>query len=370
MNGGLIRLWAMALKELKVVLLDKRARTTLILSPVLQLILFGLATTLEVNNYSVGIVNRDSGRASEQLIANVAGSPGVRQLIRYPTVDAMDDALVHQKIIAGLVVDERLSRDAAAGRTGEVLVLLDGRRSNAAQIVSGYLARMAENSGAQLRQGPQITAPQPLVRHWYNANLDYRWFTMPAMIAVISAVLVLSVSAQSIARERELGTIDQLLILPLRTSEVIAGKIAPAFVVGLVNASIYVLIIPLLYGVPLRGSLTLLYAAVILFTLALVGIGLLVSAIAQSQQQAFLGMFLSGVPLILLSGYASPVDNMPHWLQTISLANPVRHMLTISEGVFLKDMSWANAVHHLWPLALIALCSVGTAALIFRSRLD
>jgi ABC-2 type transport system permease protein len=366
MGGRFIRIWAMALKELKVVLLDKRARTTLIISPVLQLLLFGYASTLEVKNIDVGVVNRDVGVASEQFLAGLSGSRNIRTLEFYPDVASLNDAIAHRKVIAGLVLPPDLSRDVAAGRIGEIGLILDGRRINAAQIVNGYLGEIASQAGAQLRKPPD--GPQLVARHWFNPNLEYRWFTMPAMIAVITAVLMVSVSAQALARERELGTYDQLMILPLRPHEVLAGKLVPAFLVGLVNGALYVVMIPLFYGVPMLGSIGPFFIAMIAFALSITGIGLTISAVAQSQQQAFLGSFLVTVPLILLSGYASPSDNMPAWMQPFAEVNPLTHMLLICEGIFVKGWGLPIVMSHVWPILLVAIITIILAGLMFRLR--
>ena len=192
--------------------------------------------------------------------------------------------------------------------------------------------------------------------------------TVSMEIAVITAVLVLSVSAQSVAREREFGTFDELMILPLRPYEILLGKVAPAFLVGLVNCALYAALIPLLYGVPLLGSVPLLLLAVVIYTMALVGLGLMISTIAGNQQQAFLGMFFVTVPLILLSGYASPVDNMPAWLQPVVAANPTRHMIVICEGIFLKDLPADLVLKHLWPMLVAAAATFTIALALFRAR--
>ena len=373
MNSRLTRLAALALKELKVVLLDRRARTTLVLSPIVQLLLFGFATTLEVKAIDIGLVDRDGGRAAQEMVAALDGSPNVRHLRNYPSEAALDEGIARREVIAGLILPQRLSADIAAGRGGEVLALLDGRRSNAAQIVGGYLGQIAQRAGAELRPavlGPlqNRSAPQVLTRHWFNPNLDYLWFTMPAMIAVITAVLVLSVSAQSVAREREFGTFDELMILPLRPHEILLGKVAPAFVVGVVNSLIYATAIPLFYGVPLTGSVGLLLLGIIVYTMALVGLGLMISTLAGNQQQAFLGMFFVTVPLILLSGYASPVDNMPAWLQPLVAINPTHHMIVISEGVFLKDLPGDLVLKHLLPMLGASVATFTMAWTLFRAR--
>lgn len=368
MWAGLVRVWALMLKELKVVLLDKRARTTLILSPVLQLALFGLATTLEVKNIDLGVVNRDNGIASERLLAALGGSRNLRTIRPYASIDELNRGIAHREVIAGLVLPPDLSRDVAAGHTGEIGVLLDGRRINAAQIVNGYLGEIAAQTGAQLRPRSVPPGPQLVAAHWFNPNLDYRWFTMPAMIAVITAVLMISVSAQSVARERELGTYDQLMVLPLRPWEILVGKMVPAFLVGLFNALLYAALIPLLYGVPLHGSVWLLLLAVFSFALSVTGIGVSISALAQTQQQAFLGGFMVTVPLILLSGYASPIDNMPGWLQPVASINPLSHMLTICQGIFLKDLPADLVFAHVWPMLAVAIFTLSLAAWLFRLR--
>jgi ABC-2 type transport system permease protein len=366
---GLTRLAALALKELKVVLLDRRARTTLLFSPMIQLLLFGFATTLEVKAIDIGIVDRDGGRAAQAMVAALDGSPNVRRLRSYPSEAALDEGIARREVIAGLILPQRLSADIAAGRGGEVLALLDGRRTNAAQIVGGYLGQIAQRAGADLRpakRGP--LQPQVVTRHWFNPNLDYLWFTMPAMIAVITAVLVLSVSGQSVAREREFGTFDELMILPLRPHEILLGKVAPAFVVGVVNCLIYVVAIPLFYGVPLSGSLGLLLIGIVAYSMSLVGLGLMISCLASSQQQAFLGMFFVTVPMVMLSGYASPVDNMPDWLQPLVAVNPAHHMIVISEGIFLKDLPGDLVLKHLLPMLGAAVATFTMAWLLFRAR--
>lgn len=368
LSGRVARLAALALKELRVVLLDRRARITLIVSPILQLALFGFATTLEVKNFDIGVVDRDNGRAAEQLIAALDGSPNVRALRFYPSEAALDQAIAHRRIIAGLLLPQRLSEEVSAGRTGEVLVLLDGRRSNAAQIVAGYIEQIAARAGAELRPQAVERGPQLLVRNAYNPNLDYLWFTLPSMIAVISAVLALSVAAQSIAREREFGTFDELMILPLHPWEILLGKVAPAFLVGMANAALFTVLIPLLYGVPLTGSPVLLLAAIFVYSMALVGIGLLISSVAQNQQQAFLFMFFVTVPMILLSGYASPVDNIPGWLQPLVAVNPAHHMLVISEGIFLKDLPPDLVLRHLLPMLGLAAALFAGALALFRAH--
>ncbi len=367
-GGRLSRMAAMALKELKVVLLDKRVLTTLIVSPIVQLILFGFATTLEVKNIDIGIVNRDVGVVSEQFLAGLSGSRNVRKLTFYPSEAALREGIEKREIIAGIILPPDLSQIVARDEIGEFGVLLDGRRINAAQIVAGYIGEIATNTGKQLRPKKAHPEPEVVPRHWYNPNLDYRWFTLPGMITLITTVIVLSVSVQAVAREREFGTYDQLMALPLRHWEILIGKMAPAFCVGMFNASLYVLVIPLVSDVPLIGSIPLMLLAIASFSLAITGIGLAISTVSQNQQQAFLGGFLVIVPMMLLSGYASPVDGMPGWLQVISLIDPLSHMLLISQGIFLKDLPTALVLRHIWPMLAVAFVTLSMATFLLRSR--
>lgn len=366
MSGALIRVVAMALKELTVVLRDRRVLTTLVASPVIQLVLFGLATALEVRNVSLGLVNRDTGVASERFLAAVGASRNVGQIIVYPTERALGEAIEQRAVLGGLILPPDLSARVARGDEGQIGLLLDGRRVNASQIVTAYLSEIAASTGLSLRDG--TAGPGVIVRNWYNPNLDYSWFTLPGMIAVITTVLVLSVSVQAIAREREFGSYDQLMALPMRHWEILLGKLVPAFLVGLFNGSFYVAMVAWLSDVPFLGSYLMVVCAVAVFSLAVSAIGLAISSVAANQQQAFLGGFLVIVPMILLSGYASPIDGMPDWLQPVAAADPLSHLLVICHGVFLKALPSAMVVAHVWPMLLVAILALGLGHTLLRRR--
>ncbi len=338
---------AMAAKELRVVLLDKRARTTLIISPIVQLLLYGMASTLEVKNVDVGVVNRDNGIASQEILSGLAGSGNIRTIRYYPSIASMSEGIKQREVLVGMSLPSDLSRDIAAGRTAMVGLVVDGRKINAGQIVAEYMDRITRRAGADLRPAYARDGPRLVAVNWYNPNLDYRWFTMPALIAVVCSVLVISVSVHTFAREREAGTIDTLQMLPMTAGQKLLGKIMPAFLVGLFNATLFVMIIPLVFGVPLLGSLALLFVAVVAFSLALAGVGTAISTVSQTQQQAFLIGFMVITPLTLLAGFATPIDNMPEWLQSVAWLNPLRHMLEVSHGVFLKDLPVRFALENI-----------------------
>lgn len=370
MSTAWVRLRAMVLKELWAVLRDPRARITLILPPLLQLFLFGFAATLEVKNITVGVDNRDHGAWSQEVINRLAGSRNVTHLVRLESSKAIASAIDEQKVIAVVSFGPTFSADIAAGRPAQVQAIYDGRRSNATQIVNGYLNEIAASVGADLKSRARAPPGASLVTNWFNPNLDYLWFNMPSLIVTIGALSVLSVTAQSVARERELGTFDQLLVAPLRSWEMLVGKVTPALLLGVFNCTVYLILIPLVFGVPFTGSVILFYVSVLAYLTALIGIGLLVSILAQTQQQAFLGLFLALVPLILLSGATSPVENMPGWLQIVADLDPLKYFLVLSEGLFLKALPLNDVLANIWPLMIIAGVTLSSAAFLFRSRLE
>jgi ABC-2 type transport system permease protein len=365
------RLVAIIVKELWAVLRDPRSRISLILPPLIQLLVFGYASTLEVKNVTIGVLDRDGGQWSHEIIARVAGSPNVRRIVRLDSDAALTEAINTQQVIAALRFDAHFSADVSAGRGAVVGAVFDGRKSNAAQIVGGYVDRIVAGVSADIH----TSRPPPVpggsnVTNWFNPNLDYLWFTIPSLVVIISLVSATSVVSQSVAREKELGTYDQLMVSPFRVWEILAGKMVPPVLIGLANATLYIVVNPLVFGVPFRGSLLLFYPALLLFLLAMTGIGLLVSVIANTQQQAFLGMFALTVPVFLLSGYAAPIDNVPPFLQLLAEANPAKHFLIVTEGLFLKGMPAADVFANSWPMLVIAIVTIAAASFLFRSRLE
>jgi ABC-2 type transport system permease protein len=208
------------------------------------------------------------------------------------------------------------------------------------------------------------------VRSWFNPNLESRWFILPGLVGMITLVLATIVTALSLAREREEGTFDQLLVTPLTPLEILIGKVLPGLAVGLIGATILVLVAHLWFRVPLIGSIALLYLGILLYLLSAVGIGVMISSFARTQQQALLGAFLFVVPAAILSGFATPIENMPEAVQWVTYANPLRYFLVICRGVFLQDLTLAELWPELWPMALIGVLTMGIATWLFRRRLQ
>lgn len=369
------RLLTIVRKELLVLFSNRVSRIMLIVPPLMQIVMFGWAATLEVRNVDVAVLDHDGGPLAADIVHRLRGSPTFRNVFFLSSEADIAPAIDSERALFALVLDQDLSRRAAAGREAVVQVILDGRRANAAQIAAYYLQTMLADLALTLprtRMAAQLSTGVPdialTIRCWFNPNLEFQWFFLPNLIGMLSFMLGLVVTGLSVAREREVGTFDQLLVSPATPTEIAIAKLLPGCIVGLIHGTIFLLLTVFAFGVPFTGSLVLLYAAVFIFALASGGVGLMVSSLAATQQQAFLGAFTIGVPCILVSGAVTPVINMPPFLQYASEFNPVRHFTTLAQGVFLKDISLTAALLSLGKIALIALVCIFVAVSMFRRR--
>lgn len=366
------RIWALIIKELLTLLRDPRSRLVLIGPPVIQLFLFSYSATLEVKNISIAIYNQDHGIYSSEVIQRIAASPTFTDLTFVQSEQELKQQLASKNVLTALQFPANFSQKLLAGEASDLQLLLDGRNSNSAQIIHSYLAQIILQYNQQLaQQQGQQAAPLIIVnRNWFNENLDHLWYTVPALVGILAGLVALMVTALSVARERELGTFDQILVSPLTPTEILLGKTIPAVLVGLVEGLIIFVIVVTIFQVPFIGSFWLLFAAIFVFILAMVGVGLFISAISKTQQQAILGTFLFLVPAVALSGYASPIENMPNWLQTVVEINPFKHFLIIVNGLFLKDMSAQQVWVNLFPMLIIATITLAVASWLFSRRLE
>ena len=363
------RIRALIVKETLAVLRDPRNRVALVAPPLLQLVVFSFTGTLEVKNIDLAILNDDYGQISAELIQRLASSRNFRYIHFADSTDRLREFIDRQTAIAGVHFQADFSRRFDAGESPSIQLLLDGRKSNAAQIVQGYISSIVDQYNNETLTMPKGATRNPvriLARNWFNPNLDYLWFTVPSLVVLITLQMSVNVTSMSIAREREMGTFDQLLVSPLGPLEIMAGKTIPAFLIALVQATLFILVAVFIFRIPFHGSLLLLYASLVVFISAIVGIGLSISSIAMTQQQALLGSFFFLMPALLTSGYASPIENMPGWLQPFTYANPLRYMMIIVKGIFLKDMPATEVFSNIWPMAIIAVFTLGIATWFFR----
>lgn len=364
------RILALIVKELLSVWRDKKSRFVLIVPPLVQLAVFSYAATYDVTDVTLALFNQDTGLASRELVARIQGSPTFARLQVVDSEQAMAAAIDGRDAMAALRIPSDFSRRLEAGQGAGVQLVLDGRRSNTAQIAATYLtAIIIDHNAAIAAKAGQTVGSTLVTRVWFNPNLESLWVVVPGLVGVLTQVVALVVTGLSVARERELGTFEQLLVTPLRPWEILIGKTAPGLLIGLFEGSIIVAASQIWFKVPLTGSVLLLYLSLAVFLLCTIGVGLFISALSSTQQQAIMGSFFFLVPTMILSGFATPVQNMPDWLQTLTLVNPVRHFLVVVWGVFLKDLRAAEVWQSVWPMAVLAVLTLAGAAWLFRRRM-
>lgn len=367
-----LRIRSLIIKEFLAVWSDPKARFILLGPPVIEMLIFAYAATQEVKNVPIAVLNRDTGTYARDLVARFEGSPNFREVRHLRAERDIARAIDSRTVLLVVHIREDFSRELAAGRPAAVQLILDGRSANASQILAAYAEQIINNYDAELAQLRSAPPPASTVvaRVWFNPNLDALWSTVPSLVAILVALEGLMVTGLSVARERELGTFEQLLVSPLSPGEIVLGKTLPAFLIGLGEGTLMVAVAVLFFRIPLTGSVALLDTSMSAYLLAVIGIGLFISSLARTQQQAILGTFAFMVPMILLSGFASPVKNMPDWLQAVTLANPARHFIVIVKGLFLKAMPAADVLHNLWPLLVIGLATLSSATWLFRRRVE
>ncbi|MGD2063555.1 MAG: ABC transporter permease [Nitrospirota bacterium] len=365
------RIVALTLKELLELLRDKRTRFLLIIPPIIQLIVFSYAATFDLNDITLAIYDQDRSAASRELIARIAGSPHFHVVAHLdhdgeiaPLIDRKDALMV-------LHVGERFSAELARGDTATVQVILDGRNSNTAMLALNYTRTiLIEFNRDWAERHGQRGAPAVLqMRAWFNPTLSSRWFIVPGIVGLLTLMVTVVVTALSVAREREAGTFDQLLVTPLRPVDILIGKSLPGLLIGVFEGTVIILVAVTWFAIPLRGSLGALYLGLGLFLLSAIGLGLMISSFAVTQQQGMLGAFLFLVPAVILSGFATPIANMPRAVQLITYTDPLRYFMIVLRGVFLEGASYRLLVHQYWPMAVIGLLSLTLAAWLFRRRM-
>jgi ABC-2 type transport system permease protein len=362
------RILSLIIKELRTLMRDRQGRILLVGPVLLQVIIFPLAATLEVKNNTLAILNEDGGAASIELTHRLSQAQSFTRVIHLASEIELRKVIENQDALLALRFPPEFSRQIVSGRPAPVQAILDGRRSNSAQIALGYIRRIF--TGYEQETGGRIedSGPGMIVRHWFNPNLVYTRHIIPSLVAIITTISTLVVTALSVAREREHGTLDQLLVSPLTPGMIMIGKAVPALIVATAQATVVVTAGIIIYRIPFEGSVLLLYGGVFLFIVSLVGLGLLLSSICATQQQAFLAVFSFVMPAILLSGFPSPVENMPLWLQYIDWFNPLRHLIVIVKGTFVKDASFAALWPSIYPLPIIGALTMAAANWIFRRR--
>jgi len=365
------RLAALVRKEFLALLKDPKSRLVLVVPPLIQLLVFGYAATFDLRQVPYAVFNEDRGIASRDLLAHFAGARSFRRVAELHAEREIGPLVDRREVLAVIHVGPRFTADLEAGRTASLQVILDGRNSNTAMIASNYVRSVVDrfNDDWIARRGLEGPPARLETRAWFNPNLESRWFFIPGIVGMLTLVVTMLVTALTVAREREQGTFDQLLVTPLRPGEILLGKTVPGFVIGIVQATVILLVATLWFEVPFLGSLAAFYAGLALFLLSAVGAGLLISALSATQQQGLLGAFLFMVPAVILSGFATPIANMPEAVQMITLIDPLRYFLIVLRKVFLEGAGFGLVVDELWPMAALGAGTLILAGWLFRHRM-
>lgn len=369
MHAYLRALLCLCGKELRAVLKDPASRFILLMPVLVQTVLFGYAATYDLNQASYALLDQSGGAGATELVARLEGGGVFRRIATLPSEAAIAAALDGQDALFVLHIGARFEQQLQAGAPAPLQLILDARNSNTAGSAAAHVASVVEQFNAARRARG---APAPLTvetRAWYNPNLVTRWNLLPGLVATLSMLQTLMLSALSVAREREQGTFDQLLVTPLSPTQIMIGKALPPILIGLAQASIVLLLALFWFKVPLAGSAAALYAGLLLFTVASVGIGLSISALSANMQQAMLYTFVLLMPMVLLSGLTTPVRNMPVPMQALTRLNPLRYAVDLLQRIYLEGVGLPALAADIWPLLLMALLTLPLAAWLFRHRL-
>ena len=374
------RIYRLLIKEFLQLRRDRSALFRLLVPPVVQMLLFGYAATFEVFDVSTAVLDQDHTVESRALLAAFENSSRFKVVLRANDTQAVQSVVEASGAQVGLIIPPGFTELLRKGQTATIQVLVDGTNSNSALIALGYVAQIASLYGQdyvlEFAQRTGRALGRPLVhvelreRYWYNPNLNSRWFFVPGVIGTLALITIVNLTAFAIVREREVGTLEQILVTPIRPIEFMIGKTLPFFLIGLSEVTIVAAIGMLWFKVPFRGSFLVLILGTCLFLLCALALGLLISTICTTQQQAFASNFFVLNPMFILSGFSFPISGMPEFLQYLTYLDPLRYYLVVIRATFLKGVG----LEILWPqmlaLALLATCLLTAATLRFRKSLD
>jgi ABC-2 type transport system permease protein len=358
---------------------DRKMIPVLLIGPLAQLLALGYAANMDVRDVPIVLVDQDRSSASRALLDRFTGSGYFELVGSEDTAARVEPWLLAGRAQLALVIASGYGEDLLAGRAPRVQVIADGSDSNSAVVGMGYASRIVAGVGGdglqerlrELPPGTRLARIDLVPRVWYNPDLKSRWFYVPAVLAMVLMLVTMILPSMAVVREKEIGTLEQIIVTPLKAWQLLIGKLLPFVVIGLVDMLLITGLARWIFGVPLRGSLALLTALTLLFLLNTLGLGLLVSTMVSSQQQAMMFcIYILMVPMIYLSGLIFPIENMPVGFQHFSLLIPVRYYSNVIRGIFLKG----SGIDVLWPEAAtmlgMGLAILTLASLRFRKRLD
>jgi len=362
------RLKQMLIKEFIQVFRDKRTRFILIGPPIIQMMVFGYAANYEIRHVPTVVLDLDHSQESRELVSRFTSNLYFDVQRQLTDSRQLGDLIERGDATVGLEIDAGFAQKLRSGQTAPLQVIVDATNSNTALIASGYISQIAQGFAAQYQRdrinriAPQLIEVMPQVelapRPWYNPDLSSRWFFVPGIIGSLTLVLVITLTAFAVVREREIGTLEQMMVTPIRPAEFILGKTLPFFLIGIFDVTLIAVVGSLWFQVPFRGHVSVLALGAVLFILCMLGVGLLISTISATQQQAMVTSFFFIMPAITFSGFGFPISTMPHWMQLFSYVIPLRYFLIVIRGTYLKGVG----MDILWP-QMAAMAGLGVALL-------
>ncbi|MDD2582801.1 MAG: ABC transporter permease [Desulfuromonadaceae bacterium] len=374
------RLRHMLIKEFIQVFRDKRARFLLFVPPIIQMLVFGYAATLEIRHVRTAIVDYDNSRISRELISRFEGSRYFDIRTRLAGRQQIPDVIERGDVTMAIQINSGFAQNVRKGQTAHIQVIVDSSNSNTALIGLGYVNEVTGNFSREYQlESLQGTSPFTIAhmpgivldnRPWYNADMSSQWFFVPGVIGNLILVIVVTLTAFAVVREREIGTLEQIMVTPIRRMEFILGKTIPFFFIGLFDAALISVVGTLWFHVPLRGSIAVLALGTVLFLLCVLGIGLFISTVSNTQQQAMVTAFFFIMPSITFSGFGSPISSMPEFFQYLTYLNPLRYFQIVLRSVYLKGVG----LDILWPqmaaMAVIGFFMLTISVLRFHKALE
>ncbi len=379
MKQAFNRLLALIIKEFYSVWRDPKSRSLLFLPPIIQLFLFSHAATLDIENITLGVLNEDNTPVSREFLNRVSASRYFKKIIYVKNLKELKNVLDTEQVRGALYIKNDFSKKYINGQSAEAEVILDGRHTNGSQIIGNYLGEIAGGfdygsipggKGSIRKSGVSSEGISLKVRNWYNPNLYYHWFIISSLVGILSMSMVLLLASLSLAKEKETGTFDELLVSPLKPHEILAGKLAIPLFFGLIDGALILLAAKFVFELPIEGNIFLYFFSLFCFLMSVVGVGLFISSLTKTQQQAMLGVFVFMFPAMILSGYSAPVENItPEFLQNLTILNPLRFFLVISKGIILKNINFCIVMLNLIPIILITIFTLSIANFSFKNKL-
>lgn len=363
----LVRIGYLCRKELFALLKEPSSRVILIAPALMQSLLFGYGATYDLTHAPYAVLDQSHSSTAAEIVQHLDGTGVFKRELMLTSSSEIASAIDKDGVLLVLSFPADFESKLAAGQSAPVQLILDGRNSSTAGAAAAQIGAIIAQINAERTGAPPLSIER---RAWYSPNLESRWNIMPALIGALSMLQTLLVAALSVAREREQGTFDQLLVTPLTPMQLLIGKALPSILVGLTQSTIIFLVLLFWFQIPMAGSVAVLYLGLITFTLAAVGIGLSISALSVSMQQAMLYTFLMIMPLMLLSGLLTPVGNMPKVLQWFTYANPLRFGMDLVRRVYLEGAGLHEIAFDFVPMLAIAAVTLPLAAWLFRNRLS